>query len=83
MVAVGGIPPSLPIDSFTKDPWRQGLRVFDMTALEWVDGYDANAQAYETPQVVKEYIEMNGRYPAEWNDDVIRGWVMREESECA
>lgn len=37
------------------DPWKQGLGVFDMTELEWSDGYRADALVYESPQVVKDW----------------------------
>lgn len=37
------------------DPWKQGLGVFDMTELEWSDGYRADALADESPQVVKDW----------------------------
>jgi len=35
------------------DPAPQGLLIFDMTAMQWKDSYDANAAAYESPEVIK------------------------------
>ena len=37
------------------DPWRYGLGIFDMTALRWSDGYSADADEYESPEVVKKW----------------------------
>ena len=37
----------------TPDPWTQQLAVFDMTALQWKDKYEASADPYVTPERVK------------------------------
>lgn len=37
------------------DPNPRGLLLFDMTTLEWKHSYDANAAAYESPNVVREW----------------------------
>ncbi|KAH6674239.1 hypothetical protein B0J14DRAFT_653545 [Halenospora varia] len=37
------------------DPLTQGIGIFDMTAMEWMSSCNANAAAYESPKVVKEW----------------------------
>ena len=37
------------------DPWLQGIGVFDMNALRFKDSYQADARAYETSDVIKNY----------------------------
>jgi hypothetical protein len=39
------------------DPAPQGLLLFDMTALEWKDSYDANAAAYERNETVQKWYD--------------------------
>ena len=40
--------------SWTKvDPAPNGLLVFDMTAMEWKDAYDAGAAEYERAEKIK------------------------------
>ena len=36
------------------DPWTQQLAVFDMTALEWKTHYEAAAQPYAAPDMIKQ-----------------------------
>lgn len=42
-------------NSDNSDPWEQGLGIFDMTQLQWTNGYDAEAATYQTPQVVSKW----------------------------
>ena len=37
------------------DPWNQQLAVFDMTALQWKDKYEASADPYIAPGPVKSF----------------------------
>ena len=48
------------------DPWTNGLGIFDMTALNWTNAYDAAAPAYERPSLVSQFYANNSRYPIEW-----------------
>lgn len=40
-----------------QDPWTKGINVFDMTALEFVDQYDALAAPYEASTLIKTYYD--------------------------
>lgn len=57
MISVGGINTHVEKPWEDKDPFPQGIGVFDMTALEWKDEYDPEAPPYEMPQVVREWYE--------------------------
>ncbi len=86
MVSIGGVVANVSQDtSYTQwlhedyyynppDPWPQGIGIFDMTAMEWKEGYDADAAPYMTPDVVKAYYQQNGRNPASWTNDIVRTW---------
>lgn len=41
-----------------KDPWAQGIGVFDMTALKFKDSYQAKAEAYQPAEVIREYYKV-------------------------
>ncbi|EXJ93853.1 hypothetical protein A1O1_02246 [Capronia coronata CBS 617.96] len=65
MVSVGGrLPSSLQTLGQEKDPWASGIGVFDMTEFAWADHYDAAAEAYESPDVVKEYYASSYQEPS-------------------
>ena len=74
MLSVGGI------DGFRgslasfrdPDPWAQGLGVFDLTRLEWSDGYDADAAPYESPAVVARFYAQGGLASVPWSSDAVR-----------
>src|SRR5947207_3245864 len=37
------------------ETWTNGLGIYDMTALKWASGYNANAESYVRPELVKRY----------------------------
>lgn len=65
---------------YATDPWQQGIGVFDMSAMQWTDGYDSTAAPYITPDMVKTYYQQNGREPASWSNDIVKAWFTRTES---
>lgn len=74
MVAIGGLTSGVTYANITKDPWAQGLGIFDLTDLEWRSSYDASAKAYQTPNLVKEDLAQNGQYPSTWDSNIVEGW---------
>lgn len=62
------------------DPWTQGLGIFDMTAMEWSDGYDADAGAYDSPQVVKEWYADKSSGKPDWSSDTVKALFSRTTS---
>ena len=65
-------------DQCAPDPWAQGLGIFDLTEMQWKASYNATAEPYVTPDVVKTYYSKHGRYPATWTTPVVRDWFMKE-----
>jgi hypothetical protein len=74
MVVVGGKQPWLNDSSQIPDIWTQGIGVFDLSAMEWEDQYDAAAAPYVTPDVVKAWYNEHGQYPASWSNATAEGW---------
>ena len=81
MVSIGGrLPSSLSALGAEQDPWASGLGVFDMTAFEWADHYDAAGQAYQSPDVVKQYYANEYEVP-NWSDQTLAS-IFGECSSC-
>ena len=73
MLSIGGQDPTnIYNNTFTADPFLQGLGIFDLTTMQWSDQYNADAEPYETPAVVKAWYAANGRSPATWNSPAVR-----------
>ncbi|SLM33958.1 Galactose oxidase/kelch, beta-propeller [Lasallia pustulata] len=71
LLSVGGLNPSLPNVSLMwhdTDPYAGGLKVFDMTTLNWTNYYNASAAPYVPSDPVMTYYESKSRYPPEWNN---------------
>ncbi|KAK3346131.1 hypothetical protein B0T25DRAFT_551145 [Lasiosphaeria hispida] len=72
MLVVGGVYQSREKVDYWRsvDPWPQGLGVFDLTAMNWSDGWDPNAVEYERPQVVRDWYSQGKK--AVWSSDGVR-----------
>lgn len=59
MIVVGGVNAELDSRSsfVDKDPWANGIGVFDVSELSWKDGFDAQASPYERPRLVREWYD--------------------------
>ena len=59
MLVVGGVDrkKNYPDYWMERDPFPQGLGIFDMTAMTWVTNgsYNAKADPYRSPQVVEDW----------------------------
>lgn len=55
MISVGGTPISSGDQWSPPDPWKNGMKVFDMVNLKWGNQYIANAPAYETPAMIRDW----------------------------
>jgi hypothetical protein len=70
IISTGGMPGTYSTAWGLKDPWLEGIGVFDMTELAWKSGYDAGAAAYESPQVVRDWYNagyVHGVWPCHAN----------------
>ncbi|KAL9036718.1 MAG: hypothetical protein Q9180_004135 [Flavoplaca navasiana] len=73
MLSIGGQDPTnIYNNTFTADPFLQGLGIFDLTTMQWSDQYNAEAEPYETPAVVKAWYAANGMSPATWNSPAVQ-----------
>ncbi|KAK3338697.1 hypothetical protein B0H65DRAFT_560129 [Neurospora tetraspora] len=79
MLAIGGVdfskgPPNSKYWQ-DQDPLPQGLGLFDMTAMRWVrnGSYDADAEAYQSPQVVQDWYRAGNLPAVPWSSNVVKG----------
>lgn len=54
------------------DPWPFGIGIYDLSAMEWKDTYDADAAPYVTPELVK--ASNKGLKPPDWVNDDVKEW---------
>ncbi|KAK1847130.1 kelch repeat protein [Colletotrichum chrysophilum] len=70
MISVGGTDGRAWPSSLTeKDPWPQGIGIFDMTEMRWSDQYNAKADAYESPEVVQNWYSQGNQ--VDWSSDEV------------
>ena len=60
-------------DGQEADPWKKGVGIFDLSAMEWKDGYDADAEPYVTPDAVKANNKLHP-HPERWANDAVQNW---------
>ena len=73
MLSIGGLDPTMVYNNtIPPDPFKQGLGIFDLTAMQWSDRYDANAEPYATPRIIKDWYEANGTSPQAWDDPAVQ-----------
>jgi Kelch motif len=50
------------------DPYPYGMKVFDMTEMQWAEGFNATAAPYVPPDAITAYYSQNGKFPSKWTD---------------
>ncbi|KAK8032435.1 kelch repeat protein [Apiospora arundinis] len=59
------------------DPWKQGLGVLDLTEMVWKSQYDADADPYDTPKMVKEWYAQGGIDTVNWTNKETKAMFVR------
>lgn len=81
MISIGGYATTdNNLGHLSTDRFSQGLGIFDLTAMKWSDSYDANAEPYQTPDVVKAWYRENGSSPAKWDDPALQGFFQKSSA---
>ena len=58
MVSIGGLNYDITSpDRNSSDSWHQGIGIFDLPSLTWSDSYNAHAEDYDSPDVVKAWYQ--------------------------
>jgi hypothetical protein len=82
MLSIGGTEATrgYPAEFADTDPWVQGLGVFDMTSLSWMDRYSSDAAAYDTPDVVKQFYRDGGLAKVQWTSGKVENLFTSSKS---
>ena len=70
MLSIGGFDPraaSLSAAYNDTDPYWEGMKVFDLTELQWTNYFNANAAPYVAPSAVAAHYAAGSRYPSTWS----------------
>ncbi|KAK8135305.1 hypothetical protein PG984_003245 [Apiospora sp. TS-2023a] len=54
------------------DPWKQGLGIFDLTDMAWKNQYNAGADPYDTPGMVRDWYAQGGIDSVSWANNEIK-----------
>ena len=86
MLSIGGLNPSA--TSFSAaindtDPFWEGIKVFDLTALQWTNYYNASAAPYTAPTAVAAHYAAGSRYPSAWSSDDLEKLFVKPNTEAA
>lgn len=64
MIVIGGVDPTNDDTTWVgsadngaepRDPWAEGIGIFDMTTLKFKDSYESKAKPYEPPEVIQSF----------------------------
>ena len=83
MLSIGGLNPSFATSQDARndtDPFWEGIKVFDMTALEWTNYYNASAAPYTPPETILHYYGGQLKYPS-WSLSAVQDlFIIRNSS---
>ena len=82
MLSIGGLNPSLvdfPVAMNDTDPFWEGIKVFDMTALDWTNYYNANSAPYIPSRAISDYYGGELKYPS-WSLPAVEDLFVRQPS---
>ncbi|KAI1373689.1 hypothetical protein F4677DRAFT_215189 [Hypoxylon crocopeplum] len=82
MLSYGGVDggPGLRSSVTTADPWKQGLGIYDMSEMKWVDSYEPNAANYESPAVVMNWYTQGGMRNVVWDNNDVKELFVNSSS---
>ena len=85
MMSIGGLNPSftsLPAALNDTDPFWEGIKVFDMTALEWTNYYNASAAPYTPSEMILRYYGGQQKYPS-WSLSAVQDLFVNRNSSAS
>ncbi|KAK3358666.1 hypothetical protein B0T25DRAFT_72766 [Lasiosphaeria hispida] len=78
VLSIGGLDDS---GSKEKDKAPQGLLVFDMTAMKWVDFYNAGLGVYEAPGVIKDWYAKGSLDKVQWSSETVKKMFVEQKQD--
>lgn len=63
----------------TADPWAYGIGILDMTELKWMDAYNPNATAYDSPALVTDWYDGGHLKTMTWDSEEVEAIFMKKD----
>lgn len=85
MMSIGGLNPSfasVPGALNDTDPFWEGIKVFDMTALQWTNYYNASTAPYTPSETILQYYGGQLKYPA-WSLSAVQDLFVNRNSSAS
>ncbi len=83
MLSIGGLDPSAANYGAAindTDPFWEGIKVFDLTTLQWTNYYNATAAPYLAPGPVAAHYAAGSRYPSTWSSNDLESLFLKPTS---
>ena len=75
MLSIGGVNPTRSTYQAAyhdPDPFWEGIKIFDMTTLQWTNYFNASAAPYTAPSAIAAHYAASPRYPSRWTSNDLR-----------
>ena len=85
MLSIGGLNPSFANSQDARndtDPFWEGIKVFDMTALEWTNYHNASAAPYTPSEMILSYYGGQQKYPS-WSLSAVQDLFVNRNSSAS
>lgn len=86
MLSIGGLDPSAPSLGAAHndtDSFWEGIKVLDLTALQWTNHYNATAAPYTAPSAVAAHYATGSRYPSRWSSSELKSLFVKPASDSS
>ena len=83
MLSIGGLNPSatsLGAAHNETDTFWEGMKIFDLTALQWTNYFNATAAPYTAPGPVAAHYTAGSRYPSTWSSSELKSLFVESTS---
>ena len=83
MLSIGGTNPTVAKQLFQTDTVWEGIKVFDLTTLEWTNYFNATAPPYLAPKAIADHYSAGSRYPSTWSSSTIENFFVKSASKSS
>ncbi len=83
MLSIGGLDPSAANYGAAinnTDPFWEGVKIFDLTTLQWTNYYNATAAPYLAPSPVAAHYATDSKYPSTWSSNDLESLFLKSTS---